>query len=143
MVYDGGRLLEAPPTRLLTDAQQASQWRAMGFSPILNERDQTPAANLAASVMYRALQLKEAHPLPAVAVLPDTFDFSLDREQQCPRIETYDGFARDNPLWGMPFGLPGLNPAELGTLSQWLAQGARFEGLPPLSAAIEKRSSNT
>jgi hypothetical protein len=138
VVYDGGRLLEAPPTRLLTDAQQASQWRAMGFSPILNERDQTPAANLAASVMYRALQLKKTHPLPAVAVLPDSFDFSLDREQQCPRIETYDGFARDNPWWGMPFGLPGLDPAELGTLSQWLAQGAPFEGLPPLSAAIEK-----
>jgi hypothetical protein len=53
-----------------------------GFSPVLNERAQTPAANLAASVMYRALQLKQSHPLPEASVLPATFDFSLDREQQ-------------------------------------------------------------
>ena len=50
LVYDGGRLDEAPPSRLFTDAQKASDWRARKFSPVLNERDQTPAANLAASV---------------------------------------------------------------------------------------------
>src|SRR4249920_3757325 len=42
-VYDSGRLLEGQMTRLFTDAQLPSQWRAKGFTPILNEREQTPA----------------------------------------------------------------------------------------------------
>src|SRR6187402_2265695 len=33
-VYDSGRLLEAPMTRLFTDAQMPSQWRVKGFTPI-------------------------------------------------------------------------------------------------------------
>ncbi len=139
LVYDGGRLDEAPPSRLFTDAQKASDWRARNFSPVLNERDQTPAANLAASVMYRALRLKESHPLPETAILPKSFDFSLDRVQQCPRIEEFDHFEDKNPLWGMPFGLPGLDSAEMSTLSRWLEQGAPFEGLPPLPAPVEKQ----
>ena len=139
LVYDGGRLVEAPPSRLFTDAQLASQWRERGFSPVLNERTQTPAANLAASVMYRALQLKQSHPLPETSVLPATFDFSLDREQSCPRIEEYDDFERRNPLWGMPFGLPGLSSGEWSTLRRWLEQGAPFEGLPPLPAHVERQ----
>ncbi|HRF73438.1 MAG TPA: fatty acid cis/trans isomerase [Accumulibacter sp.] len=135
-VYDSGRLLEAQPTRLFTDAQSASQWRAKGFSAVLNEREQTPTANLAASVLYRALKLKQDHPLPPTAILPKTFDFSLDRAQQCPRIDEYDAFERKNPLWGMPFGLPGLSDGQLATLSRWLELGAPFEGLPALPAQL-------
>lgn len=140
LVYDGLRIGEAEPSRLFTDAQKASEWRARGFYPVLNERDQVPAANRAGSVMYRALQLKQTHPLPDAAVLPGTFDFSLDREQQCPRIEEYDEFERKNPLWGMPFGLPGLSPAELGTLRRWLEDGAPFEGLPPLPGQVDRQT---
>ncbi|EXI70607.1 MAG TPA: fatty acid cis/trans isomerase [Candidatus Accumulibacter phosphatis] len=139
LVYDGGRLQEAAPSRLFVDAGTASAWRAQGFFPVLNERQQTPAANLAASVFYRALQLKHSHPLPATAVLPQTFDFSLDRAQQCPRIEDYDSFAASNPLWGMPFGLPGLSDVEFATLRTWLQQGAPFDGLPPLPATVERQ----
>jgi hypothetical protein len=138
LVYDGERIGEAPPSRLFTDAQKASEWRSKGFFPVLNEREQAPAANLAASVMYRALQLKQSHPLPETAILPGTFDFSLDREQQCPRIEEYDRFERKNPLWGMPFGLPGLSSAEFATLSRWLESGAPFAGLPPLPVQVDK-----
>ncbi len=138
-VYDSGRLVEAPMTRLFVDAQDASQWRDKGFSAVLNEREQTPTANLAASVMYRALKLKQDHPLPETAILPKTFDFSLDRAQQCARIDEYDRFAQDYPLWGMPFGLPGLSDAEMKTLSLWLQQGAPFEGLPPLPAQLGKQ----
>lgn len=136
IVYDGTRLSEAQPSTLFVDAQSVSEWRARGFSAVLNERQPTPAANLAASVLARALQLKQAHPLPETPILPATFDFSLDRAQQCPRIEEYDTFARENPLWGMPFGLPGLSPPELATLTRWLELGAPFEGLPPLPAPL-------
>ncbi|WP_300452199.1 fatty acid cis/trans isomerase [Accumulibacter sp.] len=139
LVYDGGRLSETAPSRLFVDAQKASQWRAKEFSAVLNERRQTPEANLAASVLYRALRLKESHPLPQVAVLPESMDFSLDRTQQCPRIEEFDAFERQNPLWGMPFGLPGLHPSELNTLRRWLEQGAPFEGMPPLPAAVDRQ----
>lgn len=139
LVYDGGRLQEAAPSRLFVDAGKASEWRTQGFSPVLNERAQAPAANLAASVLYRALQLKHSHPLPETAVLPPTFDFSLDRAQQCPRIEEYDSFAAANPLWGMPFGLPAVSDGEFATLRTWLEQGAPFEGLPPLPAAVERQ----
>ena len=136
IVYDGTRLSEAQPSTLFVDAQSISEWRARGFSAVLNERQPTPAANLAAGVLARALQLKQAHPLPDSAILPATFDLSLDRAQQCPRIEEYDTFARENPLWGMPFGLPGLSPPELATLTRWLELGAPFEGLPPLPAPL-------
>ncbi len=133
------RFDEAPPTRLFEDAQKASQWRALGFSPVLNERDPSASANLAASVMYRTLQLKERHPLPAAAVLPSSFDFSLSREQQCPRIEEFDAFERDHPLWGMPFGLPGLSTAETAVLTRWLEAGAPSEELPPLPPAVDRQ----
>lgn len=141
IVYDGTRLGEAQPSTLFVDAQSASAWRSRGFSAVLNERQPTPAANLAASVLARALQLKEAHPLPETAILPPTFDFSLDRAQQCPRIDEYDAFASENPLWGMPFGLPGLSPSESATLTRWLEIGAPFEGLPPLPASVLKEVS--
>ena len=127
-VYDGGRLSEAPTTRLFVDAQRPSEWRKKGFFPILNERAPTPEANLAASVLYRSLALKRAHPLPGEAVLPKPFDFSLDRSQSCPRIEQYDAYERDFPLAGMPYGLPGLDPREFETVARWLVAGAPYDG---------------
>lgn len=138
-VYDGTRLLEAPPTRLFLDADKPSEWREKGFYPVLNERPGTPAAELAASPLARMLRLKQRHPLPENTVLPDTFDFSLDREQQCPRIEEFDRFERDHPLWGMPFGLPGLSAGETATLEHWLQLGAPHEDSEPLSASAQQQ----
>ena len=83
-VYDATRPDEAPPTRLFVDARQPSQWREKGFFPVLNERTPSPGNNLAASVLYRSLALKRAHPLPDGPVLSSAFDFSLDRSQSCP-----------------------------------------------------------
>ncbi len=137
-VYDGARLLEADPTRLFVDAERASQWRDKGFFPVLNERQPTPAAELAGSVLYRALALKQAHPLPPVTVLPEPFDFSLDRAQSCPTIEEFAGYEEKFPLGGMPYGLPGLADDELSTVTRWLEAGAPYEGPMPLSA-IQQR----
>jgi hypothetical protein len=138
-VYDGGRLLEARPSRLFIDAQKASQWRTRDFHPVLNERTPTPQANRSASVLFRMLELKRQHPLPDVSVLPDTFDFSLDRKQQCASIEEFDGFERDYPLWGMPYGLPALSESEQSTLVAWLEQGAPFAGPAPLPAEVVQK----
>ncbi len=135
-VYDGGRLGEAPLTRLFVDAELPSEWRKKGFSPVLNERAATPEANLAASVLYRSLAHKRAHPLPADAVLAKPFDFSLDRKQYCPRIEEYASYEQRFPLAGMPYGLPGLDPREFDTVARWLAAGAPYEGPEPLPAPV-------
>jgi hypothetical protein len=132
-VYDADRLLEAPPTRLFVDAQQASQWRERGFAPVLNERTPTPASNRALSLLYRSLSLKAEHPLPTTPVLAGTFDFSLDRKATCPRIESFDAYAKEKPLAGMPYGLPGLETREVATIARWLEAGAPYEGDVPLS----------
>ncbi len=133
-VYDATRLREAAPTRLFVDAQTASQWRAKGFFPVLNERSPTPEAQLAGSLLYQTLRLKQQHPLPAGPVLGGEFDFSLDRSASCPRVEQFDAYAQRAPLAGMPYGLPGLDARETDTVARWLQAGAPYEGELPLSA---------
>jgi hypothetical protein len=133
-VYDTTRLTEAAPSRLFVDAQLPSQWRERGFFPVLNERSPTPEAQLTGSLLYQSLLLKQQHPLPAGPVLGEGFDFALDRTQSCPRIEQFDAYARKSPLAGMPYGLPGLDAKELGTITRWLQAGAPYEGDLPLTA---------
>lgn len=136
-VYDGTRLLGAEMTRLFKDAETTAQWREKGFYPVINERRQDADSNIEASVLAQMLQLKRRHPLPAQPVLPDSFDFSLNREWQCPRIEGFDDYANDYPLWGMPYGLPGLAQEEHDTLIQWLRDGAPAGPPAPLSEALK------
>lgn len=138
-VYDSTRLLKATPTRLFIDAQTASQWRTGKFFPVLNERDPTPTVNEYASVLFRMLALKHRHPLPDVAVLPKTFDFSLDRKQQCASIAEFDNFEQDYPLWGMPYGFPEISEQERAMLIRWLEQGAPYEGPVPLPTAVQEQ----
>ena len=139
-VYDSSRLREAPPTRLFVDAQLPSQWRTQGFDAVLNERTPSPENNLAASVLYRSLALKRAHPLPDVKVLPDAFDFSLDRSQSCPNLGEFDAFERKHPLAGMPYGLRGLDDREQGVLTRWLAAGSPGDDSPlPPSGEVARQ----
>ena len=84
-------------------------------------------------VLYRMLALKQAHPLPASGPVPDVFDFSLYRDQQCPKQDEFAQFAQDYPLWGMPYGFPGLNEREHNTLTRWIEAGAREPEPEPLS----------
>jgi hypothetical protein len=140
-VYDSTRLLDAKPTRLFIDAQTASEWRKDDFFPVLNERDPTTTANKYGSVLFRMLELKHQHPLPDVAVLPESFDFSLNRDQQCASIAEFDRFESDYPLWGMPYGMPELSENEHATLVRWLDQGAPYEGPAPLPPAVTQQVS--
>ena len=133
-IYVGSRLRAAPTSRLFFDYATTAQWRDHNFYPVLNEHAQSPLANQQASVMSRLLKLKKKHPLPGGEILPDTFDFSLNRKQECPKPDEIDAYERDFPEWGMPFGLPGLSKTEHKTLQSWLKQGAKMAPLPPLSA---------
>lgn len=139
LVYNNGRLREAEPTRLFEDAHSTEEWRDMGFYPVLNERNQTPDANLNAGVMARMLTQKRAHPLPATATLPDSFDLSLNRKQQCPSIEEFDAFEEKYPLWGMPYALPALSGEDHRVLMSWLESGAPYYPALPPGMEYQKR----
>lgn len=136
LVYDGTRLLASEPSRLLYDATNTSQWREKNFSPVLNERAQTEQANLAGSVLYNALVLKQSSPLPVEDVLEDEFDFSLDREQSCATMGEFDHFASDQPHAGMPYGLPGISRTEFKHLEKWLKNGGKMAHIAAPSKAV-------
>ena len=137
-VYDGTRLLASNLTRLYVDADTTAAWREKNFFPVLNEREQSAEANLAGSLLYRMLALKNENPLPAEAVLPDSFDFSLNRNQQCPKIEEFDQYAQNYPLWGMPYGLPAIPAEEFSKLEAWLGSGAKYAPPKTLSSAQQQ-----
>ena len=134
IVYNQSRLKMAQPTRLFEDAQSVEEWRALGFHPVLNEHGDTVDANREAGVMHRIMTLKEENPLPEDKLLPDSFDLGLSRKQFCAQPGTFDEYARKNPLWGMPYALPGIEADRQATLLQWLEQGANYTARPPLPA---------
>jgi hypothetical protein len=134
LVYNGSRLLAAMPSRLLIDAKNTQEWREKGYFPVLNEREETPEANLQGSLLFQMLKLKSTHPLPKQGIL-EGFDFSVNREQQCPTIEEFESFKADYPMWGMPFGMPALEPSEFIKIQTWLANGAKVKPLPELDRA--------
>jgi hypothetical protein len=137
-VYDATRLRPMQPSRLFEDAHTTADWRKRGFHPVLNERRNTAIANLEAGMLSRSLQLKQEHPLPEGKILPASFDFSLGRAEQCPKIEDFDAFAARYPLWGMPYGLPALSAGEQGTLQSWIAAGAPVAAEAALSPKLAK-----
>ncbi len=133
LVYDAARLTAAHPTRLHIDADSTEGWRELGFHPVLNERDQTPDANLENSVLNLMLKLKKEHPLPQTDLLPETFDIRLNRDYICTTAENFEEYKKKYPLWGMPYALPGLTDRERETIVDWLRQGAHITRIPPPS----------
>lgn len=131
-VYDGKRLLAVDPSRLFIDAFATRSWRDKGFYPVLNERAQSPQANLQGSVLYRMLALKQRHPSVGTTILPESFDLRLHRDQQCPKIEEFDSFEKKFPLWGMPYALPALQEQEFQTIKRWIELGAKATRQLPL-----------
>jgi ribosomal protein L16/L10AE len=136
-VYDGERIKAAEPTRLFIDAHTPAEWRTKGFHTVLNEGKQDPESNLQNSVMYRMLRLKQLHPQPRAGMLPDSFDLGLDRKQVCATRDEFGDYARQHPLWGMPYAMPNLENDEYRILVQWLAQGAPHPGPAAPSAAAQ------
>jgi hypothetical protein len=132
LVYDSARLLKAPLTRLGIDAQTTGEWREKGFHPVLNERDQTTANDVNASVLYNLLALKSRNPLPGGVLPKEMFDFSLSRKQTCATLATLPKYEKEHPQWGMPFGLPALSTDQVNAVSSWLSDGAKTQGPPPM-----------
>lgn len=124
-VYNNRRILAVEPTRD-EYSRNIREWRQKDFFPVLNERKQSPKANIQASVLARILTLKQKHPQPNIRKLRKKFNFGLKRDQQCSSIEEFSRFERKYPLWGMPFGLPGLSTFEHNTIMNWIRQGAKI-----------------
>ena len=139
LVYDGTRLLASSPTRLFIDAKTTKEWRVKGFHPVLNEREQSPSANLQGSLLYRAIALRKKQGAFNQPVLSDDYDFSLARDQQCVSVEEYQQFEKDYPNWGMPYGLPALNANEYNVLTRWLAKGGKMPKAEVASAKIQQQ----
>lgn len=125
VVYSTVRLRNAQPTRLFLDEATTAGWRARGFYSVVD-----------GNLMMGMLSLKQAHPLPAEMPLPKEFDLNTGRSWNCPKPDDFESFASKNPLWGMPFGLPGLEAGEYRVLTAWLAAGAPAGGPPPLAPAF-------
>lgn len=140
-VYHPERLVKADLTRLFEDATTTEQWRAKEFFPVLNEYP-NEKANHEASLLYQMLTLKKHNPLPEGAQLPEDFTLGIQRDQTCPSIEEFAMFAADNPLWGMPYGFPGVSEEEFNTVENWLAEGAQYSKRPPLSESINTAIAN-
>ena len=128
-VYDGTRIRAVEPTRLGIDATTSAEWQAKGFHNLLGQQEvddgASPADRLRESVLYKMLRLKQLNPQPRTGTLPAQITTSLARKQVCVAQNDFDKFARNNPLWGMPYGLPNLSDDEYGKLVQWLAEGAK------------------
>jgi hypothetical protein len=139
-VYDARRLIQAQTTRLFEDASSTKEWREMGFSPILNERIETPQANRAASVLYQSLELKKRNPIPKnKTLIEDSVELGNADSWQCPTDQDYAQFADRNPQHGMPYGFPALTTEESNTLQKWVESGARYPARPALSADLSSR----
>lgn len=136
--YDSTRLKPAMPTRLFEDAQSTQEWRTKGFSPVLNERQQSAEANILSGLLFRAIQLKRENPLPQTDILPSNYDFSLNRTAICPGIENFSRYADDHPDWGMPFGLPELSNSEYEKMERWLVGGAKMNKPAALNDAQQQ-----
>lgn len=120
-VYDATRLTAAAPTRLDIDAHDVPTWRQKGFHPVLPEGGRSDPR---ASLLVAMLELKRAHPLPAANDLAKHFTLDLDRKQACVDAEHFAGYAKEHPLWGMPYALPGLTEREHADLVGWVSDGA-------------------
>jgi len=136
LIYDPARIIAMQPTRLFVDAKSTAEWRSRGFSPVLNEAQQSKENNLKNSVLYHMLHLKQQNPQPDEDQLPDSFTLELDREQSCPTMATMGDFIDEHPLWGMPYAMPNLTRPEYQTLVSWIAQGTPMPASSSPSASV-------
>ncbi|NOZ53806.1 MAG: fatty acid cis/trans isomerase [Gammaproteobacteria bacterium] len=135
-IYEPKRIAEMQPTRLFVDAKSTAEWRTRGFFSVRNEAEQSPENNLKNSVLYRLLRLKQQQPQPRAGLLPESFTLQLNRKQSCPTLQSVDDYAREHPLWGMPYAMPNLSESEYRTLVSWLAQNTPAVAPPGPSAMV-------
>lgn len=134
LVYDGTRLTAAAPTRLGTDAHGRVAWRDKNFHPVLPEGE---GGDARASLLIQMLELKRTHPLLPEADIEAAFTLDLNRKQSCTDQAHFEDFAKEHPLWGMPYAFPGLTDREHQALVDWVRAGAPHSPPEKPSASVE------
>ncbi len=126
-VYAGTRLEAAPTTRLGTDALSPEAWRAKGFYPVLPVAAAEGANKVQVSLLQGMVELGHQHPVMPDQKLPKDLALGRTRQNQCPRADEFEHYAKKHEGEGMPLGVTGLSEPEYQKLSTWLAQGAVVE----------------
>jgi hypothetical protein len=128
-VYDSGRVLRAPPTRLFIDAKDEAGWRKRGFTSVVN-------GGMTRALLPRMLALGRSRPFAAGDRLPESVPLDITRELSCPLADEFDTYEREHPQGGMPYGMAPLADAELAAITSWLSAGAP-PPLPPAPLAAD------
>lgn len=141
-IYNGTRLFADDPTRLFVDAHGVDAWRDKRFFSVVEAGES--GKGLEKSLLYQMLSLKERKPISVASLhnqlLPDdTFDLRLNRKDQCPKPDEFQSYANDHALWGMPYGLPGLNAKEQLLVKDWLRHDMPMGKAPVLSEEYSAR----
>jgi hypothetical protein len=114
-VYSSSRLHPQDPTRLFMDAQTTEEWRAKGFTSVL---ENTAGSGFNNSILLELLEAKRRQPVPAGEYHPEAADLT------CPATQHELGaFLSKHPNRGMPFGFPALSDREHATIAGWLRRG--------------------
>ncbi|MFP8878468.1 MAG: fatty acid cis/trans isomerase [Myxococcota bacterium] len=135
VVYDGGRIVPADPSRLFVDEKTTEGWRKRGFFSVLETK--TESRN---NLMRLMLELGAAHSFPTGEKLPAEVDLDINRELSCRTPEKFGKYVKAHPLGGMPYGTASLATGELRLLSGWLDSGAPHDVASPAvpNRAIEQ-----
>ncbi len=130
-VYDGARPKDLEPTRLGIDALSTPEWRKKGFFSTLYEpkggEAAPPQSPLQASLLYGMVELGHQHQWVPGSKIPDGIDLSRTRENRCPVMAEFRGYAKERPQQGMPWAVSGLTDQEFQTLQTWVAEGGLVE----------------
>jgi hypothetical protein len=128
IVYYPQRAVAAKPTRMFQDAQTTAAWQSdFDFFPVV---DRAHAGDLSSSILWRFVSQRAGDSRGG--------SFDVDKTTACPRdVAEVDTELRAHPERGMPFGLPPLTNAELGTIATWLQSGAGGPASPPDESSVE------
>ncbi len=114
-VYDTTRFRAQDPTRLFMDAQNADEWRQMGFHSVGGN---TAAEGLNDSIMLELLDAGMNRSEISGEFRPEAENLSCAADGS-----ELGEYLQDRPDGGMPFGFPALSQAEYETIAAWLQQG--------------------
>ena len=110
------------------------EWRKAGFYPVIS-RDGDGAQRLADSMLYDLISTGHQQNQPGFSrqALMPTYKKRYDHVCPSTPAALRASLKRD-PAQGMPYGLPGLDAAELSTVKQWLEAGAPGPSAAELAA---------
>lgn len=101
------------PTRLWVDAQGVSEWRKKGFFELNTSKQ--PDEN----IFFNFVKLRTVFPHKNI-------NKQVADSQVCASsVKDVREVIKTSPELGMPYGLPPLTAAEMGTLDEWIKNGAK------------------